>query len=60
MAAEEDTSGTRIPRRSRHIADYGPGVVVDRANGTTPPAAALLQPGDLVLFSADSRTTRSA
>ncbi|MET7731975.1 NlpC/P60 family protein [Streptomyces sp. NPDC005402] len=54
LAAEEDTSGTRIPRKSRHIADYAPGVVVDRATGTTPPAAALLQPGDLVLFNADS------
>lgn len=54
LAAEEDTSGTRIPRKSRHIADYAPGVVVDRATGATPPAAALLQPGDLVLFNADS------
>lgn len=54
LAAEEDTSGTRIPRKSRHIADYAPGVVVDRATGATPQAAALLQPGDLVLFNADS------
>jgi cell wall-associated NlpC family hydrolase len=54
LAAEEDSSGTRIPRKSRHIADYAPGVVVDRATGTAPPAAALLQPGDLVLFNADS------
>ncbi|MFG2732385.1 NlpC/P60 family protein [Streptomyces canus] len=54
LAAEEDTSGTRIPRKSRHIADYAPGVVVDRATGATPPTAALLQPGDLVLFNADS------
>ncbi|MFI0805871.1 NlpC/P60 family protein [Streptomyces echinatus] len=54
LAADEDTSGTRIPRKSRHIADYAPGVVVDRATGTAAPAAALLQPGDLVLFNADS------
>ncbi|MER6289437.1 NlpC/P60 family protein [Streptomyces sviceus] len=54
LAADEDTSGTRIPRASRHIADYAPGVVVDRTTGTTPPPAALLQPGDLVLFNADS------
>ncbi|MFJ6386899.1 NlpC/P60 family protein [Streptomyces sp. NPDC091972] len=54
LAADEDTSGTRIPRKSRHIADYAPGVLVDRATGTTPPAAPLLQPGDLVLFNADS------
>ncbi|MFG2132773.1 NlpC/P60 family protein [Streptomyces sp. NPDC048751] len=54
LAAKEDTSGTRIPRKSRHIVDYAPGVVVDRVTGTTPPAAALLQPGDLVLFNADS------
>ncbi|MDH6521495.1 cell wall-associated NlpC family hydrolase [Streptomyces sp. SAI-135] len=54
LAADEDTSGTRIPRKSRHMADYAPGVVVDRATGTTPPAATLLQPGDLVLFNADS------
>ncbi|MFJ4206122.1 NlpC/P60 family protein [Streptomyces sviceus] len=54
LAADEDTSGTRIPRKSRHMADYAPGVLVDRTTGTTPPAAALLQPGDLVLFNADS------
>jgi hypothetical protein len=54
LAAGEDTSGTRIPRKSRHIADHAPGVAVDRSTGTTPPAAALLQPGDLVLFNADS------
>jgi cell wall-associated NlpC family hydrolase len=54
LAAGEDISGTRIPRKSRHIADYAPGVVVDRSTGTAPPAAALLQPGDLVLFNADS------
>ncbi|MFI0539552.1 NlpC/P60 family protein [Streptomyces sp. WSLK1-3] len=54
LAAGEDTSGMRIPRKSRHIADYAPGVVVDRSTGTAPPTAALLQPGDLVLFNADS------
>ncbi|MER8032499.1 NlpC/P60 family protein [Streptomyces bauhiniae] len=54
LAAGADTSGTRIPRKSRDIVDYAPGVVVDRTTGTTPPAAALLQPGDLVLFNADS------
>ncbi|MER7564321.1 NlpC/P60 family protein [Streptomyces sp. NPDC097941] len=54
LAADEDTSGTRIPRTSRHIADHAPGVVVDRTTGTAPPPAALLQPGDLVLFNADS------
>ncbi|MFF7646132.1 NlpC/P60 family protein [Streptomyces canus] len=54
LAAGEDTSGTRLPRASRHMADYAPGVVVDRTTGTTPPTAALLQPGDLVLFNADS------
>ncbi|MFI6106694.1 NlpC/P60 family protein [Streptomyces sp. NPDC051310] len=55
MAAGEDTSGTRIPRKSRNMVEYAPGVRIDRtADGTTPPAAALLQPGDLVLFNADS------
>ncbi|MFF2957782.1 NlpC/P60 family protein [Streptomyces sp. NPDC057963] len=54
LAAGEDTSGLRIPRKSRHMADYSPGVRVDRTNGTNPPAAAQLQPGDLVLFNADS------
>ncbi|MFC9388457.1 NlpC/P60 family protein [Streptomyces venezuelae] len=55
MAAGADTSKTRIPRASRHMVDYAPGVRVDRtADGTTPPTAALLQPGDLVLFNADS------
>ncbi|MER5598380.1 NlpC/P60 family protein [Streptomyces sp. NPDC002265] len=54
LAAGADTSGERIPRKSRDIADYAPGVVVDRTDGTTVPAAAQLQPGDLVLFNADS------
>ncbi|WP_405768532.1 hypothetical protein [Streptomyces sp. NBC_01538] len=54
MAAGEDTTGLRIPRKSRHMADRCPGVRVDRTDGTNPPAAALLQPGDLVLFNADS------
>ncbi|MEW2292796.1 NlpC/P60 family protein [Streptomyces sp. NPDC006743] len=54
MAAGADTSGERIPRKSRDIADHAPGVLVDRTDGTAPPAAAQLQPGDLVLFNADS------
>lgn len=54
LAAGEDTSGRRLPRKSRHIADHAPGVLVDRTDGTRPPAAAQLQPGDLVLFNADS------
>ncbi|WP_030183671.1 NlpC/P60 family protein [Streptomyces sp. NRRL S-813] len=54
MAAGADTSGERIPRNSRYIVDYAPGVVIDRTDGTKPPAATLLQPGDLVLFNADS------
>ncbi|WGD41335.1 NlpC/P60 family protein [Streptomyces cathayae] len=54
MAAKEDTSGTRIPRRSRDMADHTPGVRIARTDGVNPPAAELLQPGDLVLFNADS------
>lgn len=54
LAAGEDTSGTRLPRRSRDMALHAPGVRVDRTDGTAPPAAAQLQPGDLVLFNADS------
>ncbi|WP_405537296.1 NlpC/P60 family protein [Streptomyces sp. NBC_00075] len=54
LAAGEDTTGLRIPRKSRHMADHTPGVRIDRTDGTNPPAAALLQPGDLVLFNADS------
>jgi cell wall-associated NlpC family hydrolase len=54
LAAGEDTSGTRLPRRSRDMADHAPGVRIDRTDGTRPPAAAQLQPGDLVLFNADS------
>lgn len=54
LAAGEDISRLRIPRKSRHMADYSPGVRVDRTDGINPPAAALLQPGDLVLFNADS------
>ncbi|MFD7438142.1 NlpC/P60 family protein [Streptomyces sp. NPDC059861] len=54
LAAGQDTSGTRIPRRSRDMADHAPGVRVDRTDGTNPPPAPLLQPGDLVLFNADS------
>ncbi|WP_353944815.1 NlpC/P60 family protein [Streptomyces sp. HUAS MG91] len=54
MAAGADTSGTRLPRTSRAMAEYAPGVRVDRTDGSGPPAAAQLQPGDLVLFNADS------
>lgn len=54
MAAAQDTSKERLPRKSRDMADYAPGVLIDRTDGTNPPAAALLQPGDLVLFNADS------
>jgi cell wall-associated NlpC family hydrolase len=36
------------------MAEYAPGVRIDRTDGTKPPAAAQLQPGDLVLFNADS------
>ncbi|MGY3203466.1 cell wall-associated NlpC family hydrolase [Streptomyces sp. TE5632] len=54
MAAKQDTSGTRIPRRSRDMADYTPGVRIARTDGVNPPAAEQLQPGDLVLFNADS------
>ncbi|WP_330172715.1 C40 family peptidase [Streptomyces sp. NBC_01498] len=54
LAAGQDTSGLRIPRQSRHMADHTPGVRVDRTDGAGPPVAALLQPGDLVLFNADS------
>ncbi|MGV9695237.1 NlpC/P60 family protein [Streptomyces sp. NPDC003470] len=54
VAAGADTSGTRLPRKSRDMAEYAPGVRVGRTDGTNPPAAAQLQPGDLVLFNADS------
>ncbi|MFF4861059.1 NlpC/P60 family protein [Streptomyces sp. NPDC001231] len=54
MAAKADTSGKRIPRQSRDMADHTPGVLIDRTDGVRPPAANLLQPGDLVLFNADS------
>ncbi len=54
MAAGQDTSGTRIPRRSRDMADHLPGVRVARTDGVNPPPAEQLQPGDLVLFNADS------
>lgn len=54
MAAGQDTSRTRLPRKSRDMVDYAPGTRIDRTDGTNPPAAALLQPGDLVLFNADS------
>ncbi|MDX3066539.1 MULTISPECIES: NlpC/P60 family protein [Streptomyces] len=54
MAAGQNTSGTFLPRRSREMAEHSPGVRVDRTDGTNPPAAAQLHPGDLVLFNADS------
>ncbi|MFC8389755.1 hypothetical protein [Streptomyces sp. NPDC057238] len=49
-----DEKRQRLPRKSRDMADCAPGVRVDRTDGTAPPAATLLQPGDLVLFHADS------
>ncbi|MFI9613168.1 NlpC/P60 family protein [Streptomyces sp. NPDC052023] len=54
LAGGQDTSGMRIPRKSRDMAEHAPGVRVARTDGTNPPAAPLLQPGDLVLFNADS------
>ncbi|WP_328494353.1 C40 family peptidase [Streptomyces sp. NBC_00414] len=54
MASGQDTSGTRLPRRSRDMAEYSPGVRIARTDGTAPPAALQIQPGDLVLFNADS------
>ncbi|MBT2452819.1 C40 family peptidase [Streptomyces sp. ISL-43] len=54
MAAGEDTSKTRLPRKSRHMVDYAPGARIDWTDGTNPPAAQQLQPGDLLLFNADS------
>ncbi|MGW8631066.1 NlpC/P60 family protein [Streptomyces sp. NPDC055793] len=54
LAAGQDTSGTRLPRKSRDMADHAPGVRVARTDGAKPPAAEQLQPGDLVLFNADS------
>ncbi|MET8174210.1 hypothetical protein [Streptomyces clavifer] len=36
------------------MAEHSPGVRVDGTDGTNPPAAAQLHPGDLVLFNADS------
>ncbi|MCX5010757.1 C40 family peptidase [Streptomyces sp. NBC_00555] len=54
VAAGEDTSKTRIPRKSRDMVDYAPGTRIDQTDGTNPPAAQQLQPGDLLLFNADS------
>ncbi|MGW6690849.1 NlpC/P60 family protein [Streptomyces sp. NPDC054961] len=54
LAAGEDTSRTRMPRKSRHMVDYAPGTRIDQTDGTNPPAAQQLQPGDLLLFNADS------
>ncbi|OAR24591.1 hypothetical protein A8W25_19620 [Streptomyces sp. ERV7] len=54
LAAGADTTHTRLPRKSRDMVDYAPGARIDQTDGTNPPAAALLQPGDLVLFNADS------
>lgn len=54
VAAGEDTTKTRIPRKSRHMVDHAPGTRIDQTDGTNPPAAQQLQPGDLLLFNADS------
>ncbi|WP_416970515.1 NlpC/P60 family protein [Streptomyces sp. 4F14] len=54
LAAGTDTSGLRLPRKSRDMATHSPGALIARTDGTTPPSAELLQPGDLVLFNADS------
>ncbi|MEU9147162.1 NlpC/P60 family protein [Streptomyces sp. NPDC048349] len=54
VAAGADTSKTRIPRKSRDMVDYAPGARIDQTDGTNPPAAQQLQPGDLLLFNADS------
>ncbi|MFD3534047.1 NlpC/P60 family protein [Streptomyces sp. NPDC058664] len=54
LAAGADTSGTRLPRKSRDMVDHAPGARIDQTAGGAAPAAALLQPGDLLLFNADS------
>lgn len=54
VAKGSDTTGLRLPRKSRDMAEHAPGVRIARTDGTAPPAAPLLQPGDLVLFNADS------
>ncbi|MCB5169230.1 C40 family peptidase [Streptomyces bambusae] len=54
MAAGSDTSKTRLPRKSRDMVDYAPGARIDQTTGTGRPDAVLLQPGDLLLFNADS------
>ncbi|MFF8606598.1 hypothetical protein ACF06X_11720 [Streptomyces sp. NPDC015346] len=57
MGAYGDTSGIRLPRTSRDMVDHCPGVRIAQATlppaTFAPPAAPLLQPGDLVLFNAD-------
>ncbi|MCZ4124646.1 NlpC/P60 family protein [Streptomyces sp. H39-S7] len=54
LAAGEDTSRTLLPRKSRHMVDYAPGARIAQTDGIKPPAAQQLQPGDLLLFNADS------
>lgn len=59
LAAGQDTSGARLPRKSRDMVDHAPGARIAQAAPLTPPAtfqppaAPLLQPGDLLLFNAD-------
>ncbi|NEA53590.1 hypothetical protein G3I60_05315 [Streptomyces sp. SID13666] len=45
--------GLNLPRRTRDIGPYGPGVIVQQATGTAPSLTGL-QIGDTVLFDADA------
>ncbi|MFG3281442.1 NlpC/P60 family protein [Streptomyces sp. NPDC048111] len=56
LSARADGAGSRLPRKSRDMVDGAPGARIDQAVAKpfTPPAATLLQPGDLLLFNADS------
>lgn len=53
LGAGADTTGTVLPRRSRDIAAHAPGVRIAH-DDAQPPAVSGIQPGDLVLFDADT------
>ncbi|MFJ1730802.1 NlpC/P60 family protein [Streptomyces sp. NPDC088254] len=57
LADFHDASPARLPRTSEQMADHASGVRLARTDGTGPAHTPLLQPGDLVLFSADGDGT---
>lgn len=58
LTFDQQFDGIHLPRRSRDIGPSGPGVAVANTKGTSTPAPlTAIQPGDVVLFDADTSSS---